>query len=128
MTNIHQTGRRKTSVARIYLKEGSGKVTVNGKKLEQYFGYEISQNLINKPFELTETTGKYDLKINVRGGGLTGQSQAASLAISKALVEQYPDYRKVLKDEGLLMRDPRMVERKKFGKKKARKSYQFSKR
>lgn len=128
MTNIHQVGRRKNSVARIFLRDGNGHITINGKKFDQYFGQEITQNAVLKPFELTETEGRYDVKVNVRGGGLTGQSQAIRQAIARALAEEYPDYHKTLKDEGLLRRDPRMVERKKFGKKKARKSYQFSKR
>lgn len=125
---FHNTGRRKTSIARIYLKEGTGKININGKKLDAYFGNEMCRNLIRKSFELTETVDQYDLKVNVRGGGPTGQAGASSLAIAKTLAELHPDFRKPLKDEGLLRRDPRMVERKKFGKRKARKSAQFSKR
>jgi small subunit ribosomal protein S9 len=124
----HSTGRRKTSIARVYLSEGEGRITINGKKGEDFFRHEICLNKIKKPFEITDTVEKYNLKVNVHGGGLSGQAGAVSLAISKTLAELHPEHRKALKDEGLLRRDPRMVERKKFGKRKARKTAQFSKR
>nr|ACO11719.1 30S ribosomal protein S9 [Caligus rogercresseyi] len=128
MAITHKIGRRKTAVARIYLKEGSGKVNVNGKELAQYFTTDTLQYKVNQPFTLTENVEEYDVKVNVFGGGITGQAEAIRLAISRALVEINEEYRGELKPHGLLTRDPRMVERKKFGQKKARKKFQFSKR
>ena len=128
MEVINTLGRRKTAVARIYLSEGQGKITVNDRDFREYFPTAILQYQILEPFEITGNTGKYDLKVNMDGGGVTGQAEALSLAISRALVIINPEYRPPLKAKGLLRRDPRMVERKKFGQKKARKRFQFSKR
>jgi small subunit ribosomal protein S9 len=121
-------GRRKTSVARIILKSGNGKIKVNGQDLEIAFPQEVSREDIMKPFTVTETSGKYDTYVIVVGGGTTGQAQAIRLAISRALETFNPHLRSKLKTEGLLTRDPRMVERKKYGHPKARKRFQFSKR
>jgi len=121
-------GRRKTSVARVILKSGNGKVTVNGKEFEKAFPLLVSREDITKPFDLTETKGKYDVYVNVNGGGSTGQAQAVRLGIARALIDINPEFRPSLKVEGLLTRDPRMVERKKYGQPKARKRFQFSKR
>lgn len=128
MDIIHKIGRRKTAVARIYLSEGKGEVIVNKRPLEEYFTTGTLQYKVNQPFELTETAGKYNVNVNVHGGGITGQAEAIRLAISRALCEIDEENRSALKPEGLLTRDPRMVERKKFGQKKARKKFQFSKR
>ncbi|CAI8275023.1 MAG: 30S ribosomal protein S9 [Owenweeksia sp. TMED14] len=128
MSTTHAIGRRKTSIARVYLKEGKGTVSVNNRDLNNYFATSMLQYKINQPFALTETTGKYDVKVTVIGGGVTGQAEAIRLGISRALVEINPDFRATLKPDGLMTRDPRMVERKKFGQKKARKKFQFSKR
>lgn len=128
MDVINTSGRRKTSVARIYLQPGEGKITVNKRELENYFPDGVLRYKVNQPFSLTETTGQYDVKVNVAGGGITGQAEAVRLAITKALVEINEEWKSVLKAEGLTTRDPRMVERKKFGQKKARKKFQFSKR
>jgi small subunit ribosomal protein S9 len=128
MEVIHKIGRRKTAVARIYLTEGSGKVTINKRDLENYFPTATLQYKVNQPFSLTGTENTYDVKVNVFGGGITGQAEAIRLAISRALCEIDAENRITLKPEGLLTRDPRMVERKKFGQKKARKKFQFSKR
>lgn len=121
-------GRRKTSVARIYLKKGKGKITVNKKDAGDYFKTVTNVYKLHQPFVLTENEKSFDVEINVRGGGITGQAEAARLGISRALVEINPEFRSVLKAEGLLTRDSRMVERKKPGQKKARKKFQFSKR
>lgn len=121
-------GRRKTSVARIYMKNGTGNVTVNGRDYKEYFPTMPLQYRIRQPFMLTETEGKFDVKVVVKGGGITGQIEAVRLAISRALVEVDEEMKKPLKAEGLLTRDPRMVERKKYGQPKARKKFQFSKR
>ncbi|HHZ82391.1 MAG TPA: 30S ribosomal protein S9 [Flavobacteriales bacterium] len=128
MDVINTSGRRKDAVARLYLSEGKGEFTINKRDYKEYFPTGTLQYKINQPFELTETTGQYDVKINVKGGGITGQAEAVRLAISKALIEIDPEYKPCLKAEGLTTRDPRMVERKKFGQKKARKKSQFSKR
>ncbi len=128
MEVVHKIGRRKTSVARVYLSQGDGKVTVNKKDLKDYLPTATLQYKVNQPFLLTETEGQYDVKVNVYGGGTTGQAEAIRLAISRALCEIESEHRIALKPEGLLTRDPRMVERKKFGQKKARKKFQFSKR
>jgi small subunit ribosomal protein S9 len=128
MATIHKIGRRKTSVARVYLTEGSGNIVVNKKDFKEYFPTLQTQYKIEQAFTLTATKGQFDVKVNVYGGGLTGQVEAIRLAISKALVELNEENHSVLKPEGLLSRDPRKVERKKYGQKKARKKYQFSKR
>jgi len=121
-------GRRKTSVARVILRNGDGKVTVNGKEFERAFPLLVSRQDITRPFEVTETKGKYNTIVNVEGGGSTGQAQAVRLGIARALIDLNPDFRPALKAEGFLTRDPRMVERKKYGRPKARKRFQFSKR
>jgi small subunit ribosomal protein S9 len=128
MEMINTSGRRKTAVARLYMKPGSGKVTVNKRDIDTYFTTDVLKYKVQQPFQLTETVGQYDLNINVDGGGITGQAEAVRLAIAKALVEINPEWKPILKQEGLTTRDPRMVERKKFGLKKARKRSQFSKR
>jgi len=128
MEVIHKIGRRKTAVARVYLKEGSGKVTINKKDLNDYFPTATLQYKVNQPFALTSNEEKYDVNVNVYGGGITGQAEAIRLALSRAVCEIDQENRTILKPEGLLTRDPRMVERKKFGQKKARKKFQFSKR
>jgi small subunit ribosomal protein S9 len=122
------SGRRKCAVARVYLSEGTGNVTINGRDLQTYFPSLVLQYKVNQPFTITENIGKYDIKANIDGGGITGQAEALRLAISKALIEINPEWKSSLKAEGLTTRDPRMVERKKFGQKKARKRFQFSKR
>lgn len=128
MEIINATGRRKTAIARIYLKEGNGKITVNHREMIQYFPTSVLQYIVNQPFEITGQAGKFDLNVNLTGGGITGQAEALRLAISRALLKINPEYRKALKDKGLLRRDPRMVERKKPGQPGARKKFQFSKR
>jgi small subunit ribosomal protein S9 len=125
---IIATGRRKTSVARVILRPGSGDVKVNKKKLQDYFGVEQLRNEVLMPLVATELMGKYDIEANVKGGGLTGQAGAIRLGISRALVEVNGELRSKLRQNDLLTRDPRMVERKKYGQKKARKRFQFSKR
>ncbi len=124
---IH-VGRRKTSVARVFLRHGAGKVHVNKQEFDKVFQLDVHREDILSPFNVTETAGKYDVYINVRGGGIKGQAEAARLGIARALVEINADFRPLLKADGLLKRDPRMVERKKYGQPKARKRFQFSKR
>ena len=121
-------GRRKTAVARVILRSGNGKITVNDKEFEHFFPQLLSREDILLPFRATDTLGKFDVHAKVNGGGTTGQAQSVRLGISRALLEMNPEYRVQLKAEGLLTRDPRMVERKKYGRKKARRSFQFSKR
>ena len=128
MEVIHKIGRRKTSVARVYMSEGKGKYTVNGKDSIDYFTTTSLQYKILQPFNITDNLGKFDLSVNVYGGGITGQVEAIRLAISRALSEMSDENKSALKKLGLLTRDTRMVERKKFGQKKARKKFQFSKR
>lgn len=128
MTTVHKIGRRKTSVARVYVKPGSGTIKVNGKEAKEYFSTDVLVYKLNQPFLLTETTGQYDVIVNVFGGGITGQAEAIRLGISRALCEINAEFRLTLKPAGLLTRDARMVERKKPGQKKARKRFQFSKR
>jgi small subunit ribosomal protein S9 len=128
MEVINTIGRRKTAVARIYLKPGNGQITVNKRDVKDYFTTSILQYVVNQPFQITGNEGKYDLKVNLDGGGVKGQAEALRLAISRALVEINGEWRTTLKSKGLLRRDPRMVERKKPGQKKARKKFQFSKR
>ena len=128
MEVIHKIGRRKTSVARVYMSKGKGNIMVNKKSYSDFFDTAILQYKIQQPFSLTETKDKFDLSVTVKGGGVNGQAEAIRLAISRALVEFNNEFKPALKSEGLMTRDPRMVERKKFGQKKARKKFQFSKR
>ena len=128
MEVIHKIGRRKTAVARVYLAEGKGKITVNKKDMEVYFPTATLQYKVNQPLTMTNNDGNFDITVNVFGGGITGQAEAIRLALSRAMCEIDAENRLILKPEGLLTRDPRMVERKKFGQKKARKKFQFSKR
>ncbi len=128
MDVINTSGRRKNAVARLYMSEGKGEFTINNRDYKEYFPTGTLQYKINQPFNLTETAGKFNIKVNVTGGGITGQAEAVRLAITKALVELDPENKPTLKSEGLTTRDPRMVERKKFGQRKARKKVQFSKR
>ncbi len=122
------TGRRKESIARVRLMPGTGKIEVNGEELEKYFGSDILRVIVNQPFAVTNTVGKYDVIVKVTGGGLSGQAGAVRHGISRALNEANTEFRPVLKANGFLTRDPRMKERKKYGLKKARKAPQFSKR
>ena len=128
MEVIHKIGRRKTAVARVYVSKGKGNITVNKKDVNTYFPTATLQYKVNQPLVLTENEKKFDVKVNVYGGGATGQAEAVRLALSRVMCELNEDNRTILKPEGLLTRDPRMVERKKFGQKKARKKFQFSKR
>ena len=128
MEVINKIGRRKTSVARLYLTAGNGKVSINGRTLEDYFPSEIHKIIIKQPFVLIDADGKFDIKVNVSGGGFKGQAEAIRLAVSRALCVLDEENRPPLKKEGFLTRDPRMVERKKYGRRKARKKFQFSKR
>ncbi|MFO7448055.1 MAG: 30S ribosomal protein S9 [Ignavibacteriaceae bacterium] len=128
MADQINVGRRKTSVARVILRSGNGKITVNGKEFERAFPQLLSREDILNPFKVTETLGQYDVLVNVNGGGTTGQAQSIRLGIARALIRINPDFRPKLKAEGFLTRDPRMVERKKYGQPKARKRFQFSKR
>ena len=128
MNVIHKIGRRKTAVARVYISKGKGNITVNDKDFKSYFTTGTLQYKVNQPLALTENIDNFDVKINVYGGGFTGQAEAVRLALSRAMCELNEENRIILKPEGLLTRDPRMVERKKFGQKKARKKFQFSKR
>jgi small subunit ribosomal protein S9 len=128
MEVINALGRRKTAVARVYLTKGKGNISINKKSLNEMFPIDVLQAKVNQPFVLTETVGQYDIKVNVAGGGINGQAEAIRLGISRALVEVSADYKSVLRTDGLMTRDPRMVERKKPGQPKARKKFQFSKR
>ncbi len=121
MEVIHKIGRRKTAVARVYVSQGNGSITVNKKDLAEYFPTATLQYKVKQPFTLTENENNYDVSVNVFGGGITGQAEAVRLALSRALCEIDEEHRATLKPEGLLTRDPRMVERKKYGQKKARK-------
>jgi small subunit ribosomal protein S9 len=121
-------GRRKEAVTRVFLSKGDGKITVNGKDYKTYFPLVYLQNQLEAPLKVAEVTDKFDIVVNATGGGVKGQAEAAKLGISRALLEVNPDYRPILKAAGLLKRDPRSVERKKPGRKKARRSFQFSKR
>lgn len=122
------TGRRKTSVAQVRLLPGSGKFLVNGRELDDFFGYETLRTVAKEPLTITETEGEYDVLVKVNGGGYTGQAGAIRMGLARALQDMNPDFRPILKKAGFLTRDPRMKERKKYGLKKARKSPQFSKR
>ena len=128
MDNINSIGRRKTSVARLYMTPGKDDFTINGQKLEEYFESEILQIISKQPFEFIKFDGGYEIKVNVKGGGFKGQAEAVRLALSRALCDLNEEYKPILKKEGFLTRDPRMVERKKYGKRKARRRFQFSKR
>jgi small subunit ribosomal protein S9 len=121
-------GRRKEAVARVYMSKGTGNITVNGKEYKAYFPLMYLQNQVELPFKTIEGTNAFDVVVNVQGGGPKGQAEAIKLAIARALCDINAEYRPLLKKEGLMTRDPRMVERKKFGKAKARRSFQFSKR
>ena len=124
----NSVGRRKEAVTRVFVTRGTGNIIVNDKDFKQYFSLVYLQNQVIRPLQTVEATDKYDIKINATGGGVKGQAEAAMLGIARVLVELNPEYRPALKAAGLLKRDPRSVERKKFGHKKARKSFQFSKR
>lgn len=128
MEVVNTIGRRKSAVARVYLKEGSGQITINGRDQKEYFTLDQWLFKLNQPFALTDQEGKFDVTVNVNGGGFTGQVEAIRLGISRALVQLDEEAKPALKKEGLMTRDPRMVERKKPGQKKARKKFQFSKR
>ena len=128
MEIINTSGRRKTAVASVYLKPGTGKITINKRDISDYFTVPTLRGKVNQPFLVTEHEGKFDVTANIQGGGITGQAGALSLAIAKALVELDAANKPALRTNGLVTRDPRMVERKKPGQKKARKRFQFSKR
>ena len=128
MEIINALGRRKTAVARVYLSKGKGEVTINNRPVSEFFPTNLLLTKINQPFELTDTVGQYNVKVTVNGGGINGQAEAVRLGISRALVEISEDFKPALRAEGLMTRDPRMVERKKPGQPKARKKFQFSKR
>lgn len=121
-------GRRKEAVTRVFLSKGEGKITINGKDYKEYFPLVYLQHRVEHPFKTVDVFGKFDAKITAQGGGVKGQAEAAMLGIARVLLETNPDFRPALKAAGLLKRDPRSVERKKFGHKKARRSFQFSKR
>jgi small subunit ribosomal protein S9 len=121
-------GRRKEAITRVFISKGNGSITVNDKNYKEYFTLVYLQNQIEAPLKTVESLDKFDVKVTANGGGIKGQAEAAKLGIARALLEVNPEYRPVLKAAGLLKRDPRGVERKKFGKKKARRSFQFSKR
>ena len=128
MEVVNSIGRRKTSVARIYMSSGNGEITVNSRDIKEYFPSEILQTIVKQPLSLINVGDSFSIKVNVDGGGSKGQAEAVRLAISRALCEVNIEYRPALKKEGFLTRDPRMVERKKYGRRKARRSFQFSKR
>jgi small subunit ribosomal protein S9 len=128
MEGVNTTGRRKSAVARIYINEGKGQIIVNDRDYKDYFTTHQLRYLVEQPLKLAESTGKFDIKANLDGGGMTGQAEALRLAISRALVKMDPEKKPLLKSNGLLTRDPREVERKKPGQPKARKRFQFSKR
>ena len=128
MEIINKIGRRKTAVARIYMKKGSGNITINNRDYKEYFNLATLQYVVTQPLAISQVEGEYDIKVNLDGGGMTGQAEALRLAISRALCEINPEFRPALKAKGLLKRDPRMVERKKPGQPKARRRFQFSKR
>ena len=128
MEVINKIGRRKTAVARIYMTPGKGEIKVNGRDYKEYFPFEVHQIVLQQPFQTINAGESYDVKVNVRGGGIKGQAEAVRMAIARALVEYNGENRSALKKEGFLTRDPRMVERKKYGRRKARRRFQFSKR
>lgn len=125
---VTATGRRKTSVARVFLRQGKGRITINDRTLQEYFGRETARMIVMQPFELTQTNGGFDIDVNVNGGGNSGQAGAIRHGITRALMEVNPDFRAALKKAGFVTRDPRAVERKKYGRHKARKRPQYSKR
>ncbi|MBF0498123.1 MAG: 30S ribosomal protein S9 [Deltaproteobacteria bacterium] len=125
---LYATGKRKTSIARVYMAPGSGNVEVNKRDIDSYFGRKTAKMIIMQPLELTETVGKFDIKVNVCGGGISGQAGAIKHGISKALLEYNPDFRAILKKAGFITRDSRVKERKKYGMRGARARYQYSKR
>ena len=127
-TKFYGTGRRKKSIARVYLVPGTGKITINKRDIDEYFGLETLKVIVRQPLALTETEGKFDVIVNVHGGGYTGQAGAIRHGIARALLQVDSEYRPVLKSAGFLTRDPRMKERKKYGLKAARRAPQFSKR
>lgn len=128
MEAINTVGRRKAAVARIYVSEGKGQITINHKDYKEYFPQERLQYVVEQPIKIAEVEGKYDIKVNLDGGGFKGQAEALRLAIARALIKIDPEKKPILKSDGLLTRDPREVERKKPGQPKARKRFQFSKR
>jgi small subunit ribosomal protein S9 len=125
---ITATGRRKNSVARVFLRQGKGRITINDRTLQEYFGRETARMIVMQPFEVTQTNGGFDIDVNVNGGGNSGQAGAIRHGITRALMELNPDFRTPLKKAGFVTRDPRAVERKKYGRHKARKRPQYSKR
>jgi small subunit ribosomal protein S9 len=125
---INATGRRKTSVARVFLRQGKGAISINGRSLEQYFGRETARMIVLQPFDLTQTGGRFDIEVNVTGGGSSGQAGAIRHGITRALMQVNSEFRSPLKKAGFVTRDPRAVERKKYGRHKARKRPQYSKR
>ncbi len=126
--NAIAVGRRKTSVARVIMTPGTGKITVNRRPFEEYFSLQTLRGDAVRPLEITQSSGKYDVRVSVEGGGPTGQAGAISLGIARALVQLHEEHKPALRTAGLMTRDPRMVERKKYGQRKARKRFQFSKR
>lgn len=128
MESINTVGRRKAAVARIYVNEGKGQITINHKDYKEYFPEERLQYVVEQPIKIAEVEGKYDIKVNLDGGGFKGQAEALRLAITRALIKIDPEIKPILKSNGLVTRDPREVERKKPGQPKARKRFQFSKR
>ena len=128
MDYISTVGRRKTSVARLYMKPGKGLFTINGKGLDKYFSSELLKLIVEQPLKLIDALDNFDFKVNVHGGGLKGQAEAVRLAVARALVKNDDEIRSVLKKEGFLTRDPRMVERKKYGRRKARRAFQWVKK
>tara|TARA_R110000868_G_scaffold266455_3_gene525597 strand:- start:751 stop:1137 length:387 start_codon:yes stop_codon:yes gene_type:complete len=128
MDVVNTIGRRKTSVARLYMQAGKGEIKINNRSLDDYFPFEIYQTIVKQPLVVVEEDGNYDMKLVVGGGGYKGQAEAIRLAIARALIEVNPEFRPAVKKEGFLTRDPRMVERKKYGRRKARRKFQFSKR
>ena len=128
MEVINTIGRRKRAIARVYLSDGKGKITVNNKDYKEYFPYETLYYIVDQPLNLLDLRNKYDVKVNLTGGGIKGQAEAIRLGIARALIEINPEYKPALRAEGFVTRDPRVVERKKPGQPKARKRFQFSKR
>jgi small subunit ribosomal protein S9 len=125
---FYSTGRRKQAVARVWMMPGSGKIAINKREIDDYFGRATSKMVLRQPLELTETLGRYDIYINVSGGGLSGQAEAIRLGVTRALMQINPSFRPALKKAGYVTRDPRIVERKKYGQRGARARFQFSKR